>query len=345
MGAVMEVLMGALTAFRARSARAPRRPMRSGKAAQAEPPVGRRSPAGRVLRNAASARFESPPVPRFPFVLCADDFGLSPAVSAGILEALAAGRITATGAMTNRPNWAVAARELAPFVGQAQIGVHLNLTAGAPLGPAPHLAPHGLLPEIGVFLRARPSAGFRDDVAREIDRQLDAFVDVMGRAPDFVDGHQHVHGLPGVRDLLLAALERRGWAGRVWLRESADAPARIVRRGVELKKALALAWLGRGFGAQARARGFQTNHGFAGFSAFDASRDYAADFARYLRAPGERHLVMCHPGRIDDELAAVDPVTDTRAQELAFFLSDAFLERLDRADAILSPDWKSLTLP
>ena len=36
------------------------------------------------------------------FALCADDFALSPAVTRGILEALAAGRLTATSAMTTQ---------------------------------------------------------------------------------------------------------------------------------------------------------------------------------------------------------------------------------------------------
>jgi predicted glycoside hydrolase/deacetylase ChbG (UPF0249 family) len=45
-----------------------------------------------------------------------------------------------------------------------------------------------------------------------------------------------------------------------------------------------------------------------------------------IRAPGERHLVMCHPGRVDEDLRALDPVTVTREQELAFLLSPAFEE-------------------
>ena len=39
------------------------------------------------------------------FTICADDYGLTQAVSAGILEAVEAGRIDATGARTARPYW------------------------------------------------------------------------------------------------------------------------------------------------------------------------------------------------------------------------------------------------
>ncbi|HEY8579268.1 MAG TPA: ChbG/HpnK family deacetylase, partial [Beijerinckiaceae bacterium] len=197
------------------------------------------------------------------FVLCADDFGLSPAVSAGILEAIDAGRLSATGCMTNLPSFRPAAGALAARRGRVQAGVHLTLTAGAPLAPCPRLAPEGRLPALPVLLRAgRGDAELRRDIGAEIGRQLDAFAEAFGGAPDFVDGHQHVHALPLVRGALFAELERRGWTGGPWLRDSGDALTRILRRGSSVKKALAVAALTRGFGAEARRRGFATNEGF-----------------------------------------------------------------------------------
>ncbi len=66
--------------------------------------------------------------------------------------------------------------------------------------------------------------------------------------------------------------------------------------------------------------------GFAGYSAFDPNADYGADFASYLIAPGARHLVMCHPGEVDDELRTLDPATASRLTELAFFRSSRFTD-------------------
>jgi chitin disaccharide deacetylase len=34
--------------------------------------------------------------------------------------------------------------------------------------------------------------------------------------------------------------------------------------------------------------------------------------------------VMCHPGYVDDALRALDPVVETREQELRFLLSSEF---------------------
>jgi predicted glycoside hydrolase/deacetylase ChbG (UPF0249 family) len=273
----------------------------------------------------------------FSFCLCADDYALSPGISRGILEALGAGRLSATSVMTTRPFWPKSAHELRQFKAKADIGLHLNLTLGSPLGDMPAFAASGRLPEISHVLKAaRKKELPQAEIGQEISRQLDGFCEHFDAAPAFVDGHQHVQILPQIRSQLFACLEEKGISGKVWLRDSSDRPWRILRRGVEVTKALGIAWLGSGFAREATGRGFVTNNGFAGFSAFDPACDYAADFARFLRAPGRRHLVMCHPGYCDEELVAADPVTLSRERELSFLLSPAFTAMLDRKRARLA---------
>jgi predicted glycoside hydrolase/deacetylase ChbG (UPF0249 family) len=268
------------------------------------------------------------------FALCADDFALSPAVSAGILQALAAGRLTATSAMTTQSTWPQAAAAFLALAPQADLGLHFNLTLGGPLGEMPRFAPGGAFPAMNSIVPAAwrgalPRAEIRD----ELRRQLDAFEQARGAPPDFVDGHQHVHVLPGIAEELLAELSRRNLAGKIWLRDSADRPGRIFSRGKHWGKALTVAALAQGFRAKAQAAGFALNDGFSGFSDFDPQGDYAADFATFLRAPGEKPLIMCHPGHVDDELARLDPVTQSRETELAFLLSPRFEEILAAAKA------------
>lgn len=269
----------------------------------------------------------------FRLTLIADDYAIAPGVSRGIREALAAGRLSGTGCMTNMPGWAREAAALRAFDGQAQIGLHLNLTTGKPLSAMPVLAPGGLLPPIARLMRGRLPP---EEIRGEIAAQLDAFARHFGRAPDFVDGHQHVQVLAGVAGPLLAELGARGLAGKIWLRNSADRLDRIFRRRVSLIKALGLAFLARHFAGQARAAGFVTNAGFSGFSDFNPEGDYEAEFARSLVSPGKSHLVMCHPGHDDAKLAAIDEVTLTREHELAFLLSDRFVEVLKAAGAELN---------
>jgi predicted glycoside hydrolase/deacetylase ChbG (UPF0249 family) len=273
----------------------------------------------------------------FSFCLCADDYALSPGVSCGILEALGADRLSAASVMTTRPFWPKGAHELRQFKAKADIGLHLNLTLGSPLGEMPAFAATGRLPGIGHVLKAaRRNELPEAEIGQEISRQLDGFCEHFDAAPAFVDGHQHVQVLPQIRSQLFICLEENGFSGKVWLRDSSDRPWRILRRGVELTKALGIAWLGSGFAREASARGFATNDGFSGFSAFDPALDFAADFARYLRAPGRRHLIMCHPGICDEELVAADPVTLSRERELSFLLSPAFTAMLARKGARLA---------
>ncbi len=248
--------------------------------------------------------------------ICADDYALSPAVSLGIRECLATGRINATCAMTNRPGWPQAARELLKMPGNFEVGLHLNLTCGAPLSNSPTLAPHGIFGDARTLMRLKtPKA----EIVSEISHQLQSFHSHMGRWPDFIDGHQHMHVLPQIRAGLWQALANHNLQGRLWLRDSSDKVFRIFKRGVQIEKALMVKLLARGFAREAAQNGYETNDSFAGFSAFDINRNYSRDFASYLKSPGKRHLVMCHPGYVDDELRAADTVQGARVKELEFF--------------------------
>ncbi len=256
------------------------------------------------------------------FILCADDFALTEGVSRSILTLLENGKLTATGAMTNRPHWRRFASDLAPHGTAADLGLHLNLTCAAPLAPMPRLAPSGEFPKLGEVARAAlTSKAARTEIAAEIARQLDAFEDALGRPPDFLDGHQHVHVLPGVRKAVLSALQARYPQGSIYLRDPADSVVAIRRRGVAVGKALIIAGLARGLRVAASSLGIPVNRGFAGVAPFDPTRDFAADLARFVVAPGPIHLVMCHPGFVDAELARLDPVVATRPIEHAVLLA------------------------
>jgi hypothetical protein len=253
------------------------------------------------------------------FILCADDFALTDKISRAILTLLDERRLSATGAMTNRPGWRRWGRELARHDGVADLGLHLNLTCAAPLGPMPLLAPGGELPPLRKLVGlALVSGAARGEIAAETARQIDAFSAVMGRPPEFIDGHQHVHAMPGVRAAVLPVIAADPALRGAYLRDPADSLGAIRARGVAPLKAAAIAGLAHGFGARARSLGFALNEGFAGVSRFDPRRDFTADLDRFIEAPGPRHLVMCHPGLDDDaELAGLDPVSASRPAEFA----------------------------
>ena len=109
-------------------------------------------------------------------ILCADDYGLSPGVSQAIRMLAAANRISATSAIVTRPNWPREAAALKPLMSGIAVGLHLNLTLGAPLGNNSHLARHGQFPRLRRLTLAVYSGQLRfAEIASEIERQLDAF--------------------------------------------------------------------------------------------------------------------------------------------------------------------------
>ncbi|MFO1167819.1 MAG: ChbG/HpnK family deacetylase [Rhodoblastus sp.] len=271
----------------------------------------------------------------FGFILCADDYGMTEAVSRGLLEAAAASRLSAASAMASLPDWGRAARDWTAVRPAVDLGLHVTLTVGAPLGAMPRLAPAGEFPALGTLAAAAVARRLPvHEIEAEIGRQIDAFCDAMGEAPTHVDGHQHVHVLPGVRRALFAALAQRGLS-HLPLRDSSDALTRIARRRANSGKALKVNALAAGFRRAAHHAGHPLNQGFAGYSDFAPDSYDARQFGAYLAAPGPRHLVMCHPGRVDDALRRLDPVTSAREAELAFFLSPEFPELLAQKGARL----------
>lgn len=267
-------------------------------------------------------------------VVCADDYGLAPGVNEAIAGLIAAGRLSATSCMVGLPDWrpGVGRLRAALAVSPADVGLHLTLTDQRPLSRAPRLAPGGRLPALGPLLArglARQLPG--DAVRDEIRAQLDAFEDAWGAPPDYVDGHQHMHLLPTVREALVEEIVRRYPAGSVYARDCRERPVTVVRRGVAIPKALFLTWLGGGFARLARQAGIPMNVGFAGLHDFSGRVPFRTLMQAFLRQPGPRPLIHVHPGRVDAVLCERDGLTAPREAELAYLASGDFPEDLAAA--------------
>lgn len=269
-----------------------------------------------------------------PLVICADDYALAPGVSEAIAELIAAGRLSATSCMSALPDWRHAAAPLRMLMGSApaDVGLHLTLTDHAPLSRATGLATERRLPALGSLLpRALAHRLPAAAIVGELRAQLDAFEDAWGAPPDYVDGHQHVHVLPGVREALVAELQRRYPIGRVWVRDCVEKPARCLRRGEAASKALFISALAVGLQRQLRAAGVPANDGFSGLHDFSTARPFGDKMRRFLAGVGPRPLLHVHPGRVDAALLACDALTTPREAELAYLASEEFLADLAAA--------------
>jgi hypothetical protein len=267
-------------------------------------------------------------------VVCADDYALSPGVSRAIRELVSHGRLNAVSVMTVIPGFEQECASLAsmPSPIPLAIGLHATLTGSfAPLAALPFKTTDGKFPPLAKLL---PPLGFlridRQAVKAEVAAQIAAFRKAFGRAPDFVDGHQHVQLMPGVRvPFLEAVLEA---APKAWVRQCGAAAGASARGG----KARLLEFLSRGFRRQARRIGLVFNPAFSGAYDFSTAESFGALFARFLDALPERGVVMCHPGFVDAELVTRDPLTGRREAEYKFLAGNDFPAALARAGASLA---------
>ncbi|WP_308515713.1 ChbG/HpnK family deacetylase [Sphingomonas flavescens] len=240
--------------------------------------------------------------------MCADDFAMSAGISRTIVELAQSGKLNAISCMAASRRWPADAALLKDLPGDVEIGLHLVLTDEAPCVDTPELVEGDQLPSAGrlggmAFLRRLPIGA----IGSEVNAQFERFEEVMGRPPDFVDGHQHVHFLPGIRRVVIEATSRR--APRAWLRTCEDKLWRILRRPFRVKS-LVNALQAAGFARAARRAGLRCNDSFAGF--YDFRSPFQLLLPRFFTARGQFHLVICHPG--DTELAD-DPISVARLKE------------------------------
>lgn len=237
--------------------------------------------------------------------LCADDFGHGPQVDAGILQLVGLGRLGAVSCQVSAAAFAADAPALAARAARVDLGLHLDLAPGRG-GLATLLA------------RTAARAVDRKELARALAAQLDVFERAFGRPPGFVDGHQHVHQLAVVRDLLLDTLAARY-----------GAPGPVVRNTVPLRyrgpKPFALAALGGlALRRALRARGVPHNCDFAGVYGLGPGADYRALVRGWLGSVEDGALLMCHPGLAPADPG--DPIASARPTELAYLSSPALEE-------------------
>ncbi|MGH6887914.1 MAG: ChbG/HpnK family deacetylase [Rhizomicrobium sp.] len=251
-------------------------------------------------------------------VLCADDFGLSPGVNRGIVELLEKGRLSAASCMVNYPEFARDATLLQPFAGRADMGLHFSLTESRSIASV----------AIECHLKPPPPAAMRD----EVERQLRKFADAVGRLPDYIDGHQHVHVLPVVREAVVGAAARIG----AYVRSTREPIGIAMWRRPSAPESFYLSRASRALDRLAHAAGVETNRGFRGVRTFRETAPFGELFRKMVADAREGTLVICHPGHPDDVLARRDPVCATRADEWNYLSGPDFPADLARAGLALA---------
>jgi predicted glycoside hydrolase/deacetylase ChbG (UPF0249 family) len=258
--------------------------------------------------------------------LCADDYGISPGVNRAIRDLIERGRLNATSVMVVGP--AIGRDEVgalqAAAAGNSRCAIGLHVTLTAPFRPLTmHFQPldGGMFFGFAKLLRAGLLRKLDPEIVHaEVKVQLAAFGKLFGRAPDFVDGHQHAQLFPQIRDAFLAAVAEA--APNAWVRQCGR--RQPLGRRLGSPKALVLDVLSAQFRARAGRAGIAFNPGFAGAYDFSRQPDFGALMQQFLDHLPEGGVVMCHPGLVDDVLTGLDPFTDQREREYAFLGGEHF---------------------
>jgi predicted glycoside hydrolase/deacetylase ChbG (UPF0249 family) len=274
-------------------------------------------------------------------VVTADDFGLSPQVDAGILEAFRRGVVRSTALLVNFPDLSDSIARLRQAPG-LEVGIHLNLTAGPPALP-PQRVPSlvgagGRFHDFTEFF-ARVALGRIDwgEVYQEWQAQLERGLR-LGCQFTFLTSHQHVHMLPaaarttarlanlfGVRAVRLSAFRL----------SHMPSPSRL--------KALALAPFVPGV-----RRVFQREGLLFNSSIFEIPWEKPGAVSRLGMIleglNGGVHELVCHPGHVDPVLRSRDPYVEGRPIELGVLI-DAGLRALLESTGIELTTYTALVGP
>lgn len=239
-------------------------------------------------------------------ILCADDYGLSPGVSRGIRKLLEQGRLSAISCMVVYPEFSADGPLLKPFLGSADIGLHFTMTQKRSL---PFVAAES-------FLRP-PSLS---STIGAVEEQVGKFSDALGRPPDYIDGHQHVHLLPVLNEAVVRVASRIG----AYVRDASEPiGAAMWRRPAPLESAY-LSCLSRPLSKLVQRWNVATNRGFRGARNFRDTRPFRDLFRRMVAGAGNGCLVMCHPGYADPLLAERDGVREAREAERRYLTGPDF---------------------
>lgn len=258
-------------------------------------------------------------------IINADDFGLTEAVSRGIIKAHREGILTSTTYMVNFP-WS---EEQAGMLAEAPhlgVGVHLNLTTGSPVLP-PEQVPtlvtgHGRFSKAVLHLLSRVSV---KEAQREWSAQVTKAIRILGRTPSHLDTHRYLQGYPPFAEAMIAVAREhripavrclypgpdlamgdlfRSWSPTRWVVD------RYLRRSAELVRE-------------------------SGLARPDATQAGDFDLPGLLRRldrvrEGVTELVS-HPGEVDDQLRSLSSMQEHRETELAALTSP---EARARAEAL-----------
>jgi len=253
--------------------------------------------------------------------ICADDIGQDPAIAQGCLRLFELKRINQISVLSQAPYVEQDAQSITVARRQGlQVGLHFNLTL-----PFAHTLFHMPLNQLIAMsqLRLLPV----EKIRQSFDSQIKTFEDIFQFKPDFIDGHQHVHQFPQIRDVLIHQVIHHYLGVLPWIR-STVLPTKTNQLPEAFKCYLLNVLGGSTFLHLLKQNNISCNNGFLGVYGFNALNiDSYGDLMRqWLSIAQEGTLLMCHPAirKVDN-----DAIGNQRPIEFRYLESNQFLDDLN----------------
>ena len=238
-------------------------------------------------------------VPTRRLIINADDLGYDPAVNEGIVLAMRRGVVSSSTLMVNLPH----SEHGASLARGLPVGLHLNLSRGAPLSAR---FPAAML-RSGGFDESRAGSLPPEVVAAEAEAQLARAEALLGCRPTHVDVHRHLHRFP----VVLEGLSR---VAAPW-----GLPVRAIDEAMR---------------AELRRAGVRTTDHFVGEAGGEAYWTELRFAGTVAALPEGSTELMCHPGYPPRETRTSYALQ--RAVELATLTSAAARRALAQAGVSLT---------
>lgn len=246
-------------------------------------------------------------------VLCADDYGQEIEISNGIYFLLEIGILSATSCLVTSRYWPEQGSRLRRFQSFVDIGLHFNLTEGKPISKE-YCDTYGKeffsLKEL--LLRASLRQLKPSVISAEFKAQLESFNTILNKHPDFIDGHQHIHQFPIIREALLSTYKDMGLTSYMRL---VNPPITGGVKDLTIK-------LSGGYKMHKLYTEAQIEHNpsFGGIYNFNKADNYPHYFRNFLQKIGQNGIIMCHPANAKSR----DPIGVAREKEYKYLLSHEF---------------------
>lgn len=271
-------------------------------------------------------------------IINADDFGLSPAVNAGIIQAHRAGVVTSASLLTTGEGFADAIVQIKANP-HLDIGIHLNMFRGRPLTAPTHLiGPSGEFVNQTVQFLCKCLAN-RQRATEEITKEFSAQIEkgiAHGLQPSHLDTEKHLHCLPFLFAIVLRLAEKyqipaiRFPCEPISLRSLFN-PSQFLKLGV------------MGLFAKTDRRLLQKSRRKAPDFFWGVSLSKRFSFSNLqqllLRLPAGISELSCHPGLTDGKNSSY--MDKFRAQELGV-LTDPRLKNILAANGVELTCFKNL---